>query len=781
MYVYRYSKPRPPAAQTLPAVIQVLYHNVSSCTMAPALWCLAFTYGAVTNPNYLAAYTSHATALRAALLANYDKGAPPTSQRAVDYSEAGTDVQLNVRFYKLDEVNVASGTISYKVWFRLRWIDSRLAWDPAQYGGITEVRFQGASYSAPEDSEIWLPDVTPYNAVTGLMNSLDPAPALVQSTGEVYWARPGTLSVMCRFSGLVMYPFDELSCPIEIGGWMSGGGLQGLTGWRLHGRSDGCVSFPTSEETSLTTYQEMSIVRIECHEEVYAYECCPNDPYPVIIYRVFLRRATFFYVISALVPLILFTLLSFSVFFISFEVGERLGVGVTLVLTIEFSRASLSANLPICGEWLYIEVLFFVNFLFSTLSLLESCIVLAVGFTESEHFLPKRFLVAVRAMQKMRFLLSKGGKKREPADNANAHAGISGDSIAGVLLRKRKGMAEGLKRATTASSTLFQSFSASTPSPPPSPPAPSGAAASDDAAVSQRVSSSDASKLLFFENLFFQLDVDGGGTITFDEIRRMLAFVALDMSTEDREQHLQDADVGDADGALDRLEFLDLCVSMLWSTPLEQLEAAAASYSEFRAALKRRLNAYWRGWAHYIDRQSRFWVPLLYVTTMLLFGIGISMEDDYRGRSRIERLDLDQENLAANKHFQSLNVTSEKYKSTFAPMREALDGIHFTLLPAAALPIVFFVVVASLFSGLGAWDRRVARNAQEEARLGARSRQKDLEAHANRRSDRSDRDMALGDVRSNQVGPRPEDDKGLPVGQSRVYSFNSVAEEVVPE
>lgn len=87
--------------------------------------------------------------------------------------------------------------------------------------------------------------------------------------------------------------------------------------------------------------------------------------------------------------------------------------------------------------------------------------------------------------------------------------------------------------------------------------------------------------------------------------------------------------------------------------------------------------------AHYIDRQSRFWVPLLYVTTMLLFGIGISMEDDYRGRSRIEGLDLDQENLAANKHFQSLNVTSEKYKSTFAPMREALDGIHFTLLPAA--------------------------------------------------------------------------------------------------
>lgn len=80
------------------------------CVLAVGLLAPA-TVAAVTNPNYNAQYTSHATLLRSALLANYDKGAPPTSTRAVDYSEAGTDVQLNLRIYKLEGVEMSTGRI----------------------------------------------------------------------------------------------------------------------------------------------------------------------------------------------------------------------------------------------------------------------------------------------------------------------------------------------------------------------------------------------------------------------------------------------------------------------------------------------------------------------------------------------------------------------------------------------------------------------------------------------------------------------------------------------
>ena len=119
----------------------------------------------------------------------------------------------------------ARSYVVLKVWWRMQWSDLRLAWDPASYGNVTEIRFNAASFSMPEDTEIWLPDITVYNAMEGLMKSFDPAPALVTSDGTVFWTRPGTLHVACRFSGLLMYPFDELSCPMEVGGWVSGGGM----------------------------------------------------------------------------------------------------------------------------------------------------------------------------------------------------------------------------------------------------------------------------------------------------------------------------------------------------------------------------------------------------------------------------------------------------------------------------------------------------------------------------------------------------------------------------
>ena len=49
--------------------------------------------------------------------------------------------------------------------------------------------------------------------------------------------------------------------------------------------------------------------------------------------------------------------------------GERLGVGVTLVLTIEISRGSAQAVLPVCGELLWLEMIFLLNLIFTIVSL----------------------------------------------------------------------------------------------------------------------------------------------------------------------------------------------------------------------------------------------------------------------------------------------------------------------------------------------------------------------------------------------------------------------------
>ena len=70
----------------------------------------------------------------------------------------------------------------------------------------------------------------------------------------------------------------------------------------------------------------------------------------------FLDRASFYYYNAVLVPGILFTLLSFASFFMSYQVGERLGFGVTLILAVEVGKVVIAQMVPVCGELLWIEV-----------------------------------------------------------------------------------------------------------------------------------------------------------------------------------------------------------------------------------------------------------------------------------------------------------------------------------------------------------------------------------------------------------------------------------------
>lgn len=272
-------------------------------------------YSQVFPPDYSFNYSLHASRLHADLLAGYVKSIPPMSHRRVNYSAAGTDVEVQLRFFKALGLDGNAGHLAIKVWLRLQWVDLRLAWDPADYGGIETIPFHANSYTTPEDTEIWLPDLTAYNSVEGFMNTFDASMARVRSTGHVYWSRPGSLNLMCRFSGLVMFPFDVLECPLDIGGWVAGGGTQGI-----YPGETGCVDLSHGELTSQTSYQAVQIAAVSCKQMEYTYPCCPHNPFPVLRYRVYLSRASGYYVIWTLVPSTIYTILSFAVFFMSFEV-----------------------------------------------------------------------------------------------------------------------------------------------------------------------------------------------------------------------------------------------------------------------------------------------------------------------------------------------------------------------------------------------------------------------------------------------------------------------------
>jgi hypothetical protein len=110
--------------------------------------------------------------------ADWDPLVPPTSNRSATvgpdgehYSDSGTDVRIELRFFKVESVRPAAGSMSIKVWLRLWWVDERLAWDPASYGGITETFYNAETISNSEVTEIWVPDVQMYNGLEGLVHT----------------------------------------------------------------------------------------------------------------------------------------------------------------------------------------------------------------------------------------------------------------------------------------------------------------------------------------------------------------------------------------------------------------------------------------------------------------------------------------------------------------------------------------------------------------------------------------------------------------------------------
>ena len=110
--------------------------------------------------------------------------------------------------------------------------------------------------------------------------------ASVSSDGSVYWSRPGMMDVLCKFSGLVGFPFDQLQCSFELGGWMLSGWQQGVhlreaapnystsqtgPGWLLE----------SEQATAGQAYTQHMIEAVQASISNYYYPWSPDEPYSV--------------------------------------------------------------------------------------------------------------------------------------------------------------------------------------------------------------------------------------------------------------------------------------------------------------------------------------------------------------------------------------------------------------------------------------------------------------------------------------------------------------------
>ena len=305
-------------------------------------------------------------ALKAALLEGYEKTQPPPRLNRGD-SPRGVVVTVQLSLSQLTDVNVAKQEISFYSWWRHNWDDPRLQWDPEEWGGVSELEFVGAG----EHKEAWMPDSLVYEA-TSSVYQIPEIQLNVYASGAVFVSVPVAQTAPCPMN-LREFPFDEQECEVTYGSWTSHGYIVDTQPQRGPGGDEGAnwSAFVLGELFEPNTEYDLVEVRSEHGDTTYS--CCV-EPYPEIRYRFTVRRHARTYVSGILLPMVLATYAGFLAFAANPDSGERIGLGITVMLTNAAIYIVAFEVLPKSSEDTAITLIHIISFSFSLATLAVSVV-----------------------------------------------------------------------------------------------------------------------------------------------------------------------------------------------------------------------------------------------------------------------------------------------------------------------------------------------------------------------------------------------------------------------
>ena len=188
--------------------------------------------------------------LKNALLSMQDPMVPPST------GEHGIRVSVQYRIFKVIKVDIGSGELSLKIWRRSVWYDPRLQWDPKEWGGITNLRVYPGSRVGVDD-HMWRPPLVTTNTIAREPDTVEMGGAWIKSDGRVWHSVPGTIDLSCRFTGLVNFPNDQLTCAMELGSWTYSDKVVNLT----YFTSDLPWGWPAAPDAKGHTWTNVGTVR----------------------------------------------------------------------------------------------------------------------------------------------------------------------------------------------------------------------------------------------------------------------------------------------------------------------------------------------------------------------------------------------------------------------------------------------------------------------------------------------------------------------------------------
>ncbi|XP_070543505.1 neuronal acetylcholine receptor subunit alpha-7-like [Ptychodera flava] len=288
--------------------------------------------------------------LLAALMNEYNPFERPVANESLPI-----EIKFGLTLQQILDVNERDQILTTNVWLRFIWFDHYLSWNESEYEGLSQIR-------VPAD-KIWVPDVLMYNSADERFDGTFHTNIVVSSTGECLWIPPGIFKSTCIID-VSNFPFDEQVCQLKFGSWTFDGFQLNLV-----------KLWETGDVSNFMENGEWDLVDIPAIRTELFYPCCP-EPFPDITFHIKMRRKTLYYNFNLVLPCILMSALTLLSFTLPPDSGEKLALGITILLSLTVFSLIISEQMPPAGVVPLIGVYYALTIVMVGISVVTTIIVL---------------------------------------------------------------------------------------------------------------------------------------------------------------------------------------------------------------------------------------------------------------------------------------------------------------------------------------------------------------------------------------------------------------------
>ncbi|XP_069105818.1 acetylcholine receptor subunit alpha-like [Argopecten irradians] len=261
------------------------------------------------------------TRLMADVFSNYSRDVRPAK-------DTGDTVTISTTLFLLSilDVDEVAGSITLSGGLTIFWLDYRLAWQPADYGGI--------SYLMVNSSKIWVPNLFLMTSSAEMEKfSLHEYDIRIRDTGLLNVSAGKLMRSTCSID-MTYFPVDSQKCSMIIVPWGYLPTEVNLT-----------TMYPTFETRYFSPNGEWSVddTSAEMFDD-------PDYVSNAVVFTLTLKRRSAYFIISMLVPVYILCFLNPFVFLLPASSGERISYTITMFLSLAVYMTLVGDNMPKVSE-----------------------------------------------------------------------------------------------------------------------------------------------------------------------------------------------------------------------------------------------------------------------------------------------------------------------------------------------------------------------------------------------------------------------------------------------